>query len=197
MVGRLYRPAGECGFAEKACVSSTTEARARAILRRKVAAKLPKTLDPSEQSIDEFIREAQLAISTYVQLRPMGKALPQSLIDLLRKINRTTERWHRQLSRSPIRLPEIEALRRASDRKARLYARPRGRAVDSRRHGLIDDLRLAYAAACPNNHRGFQPVANVMLTNAMLPVITKHELANFQKQIAKFEQLAVALTPEK
>ena len=169
--------------------------RDRADLKRRIAIifgrGMPKEMSTEDldAAVGEFIDEAQKAIAVFVALKPTGRPMPSVTIALLRKIVRSTERWHRQLthSRPPISLPQLTALRLAADRKAKVYARRRGKSADSVRFGLIGDLFDAYTTACPWGRRGFQPAANVMLASAGLTSITKHELAKLQAQIAEFD----------
>lgn len=171
--------------------------RDRADLERRIAIifgrGMPKEMSSADlhTAVGEFIDEAQKAIAAFVALKPTGRPMPSATIALLRRIARSAERWHRQLirSRPPISLPQLTALRLAADRKAKVYARHRGKSADSVRFGLIGDLFDVYTTACPWGRRGFQPVANAMLASAGLTIITKHELAKVQAQITAFDSV--------
>lgn len=174
--------------------------RDRASLQRKVGMTFgrgaPKDMTRAvlDNAVGEFIDEAERAVSNFIALKPIGKPLPAATIALLRKISLNAERWQRQLERSrpPISLPLLTALRIDASRKVSLYTRRRGKSGDSARHGLVSDLYDAYTTACPWGRRGFQPAANAVMTNAGLPIITKHEMAKLQAQMAEFAAFDVS-----
>lgn len=174
------------------------QSRAHIKLKRKIAdtfgSNSPKTerIGDPDLAIEIFIAEAHAAILSFDAHKVSGVPVPPVTMALLRKIVRYTEHWQRRLERSkpPIRLEQLASLRVAAKKAVELYARPRGKTQNARRHALVADLYDAYTTAWPSRPRGFQPVANAVLKEAALEPLGKHDLSALRKQIKTFTKPA-------
>jgi len=168
------------------------DARTHAVLLRRITAAMPGKRSP--RTLKAFVRAGRRVLVRHGEAAPSGKRLLPGALRLLGRIEQSAERWQSQLSRAGIYMPELRSVQQAAARKARMYARGRGRTRDAHRRGLIGELFQLYATACPTSEesaavalRGFQPVINLVLKDAGLPSVTKHELDALQRQLQQFD----------
>jgi hypothetical protein len=173
------------------------DVRARAELLRKVTAAIPGK--PSPRRVGYVLGKARRVILLHREATPRGIRVSPAVIKLLGRIEQSAERWQNQLVRVGVHMPELRSVQQAAARKTRLYARGRGRPRDARRQGLIGELFQVYATACrtPKESKtvarhGFQRVINLILKDAGLPPVTKHELAALQQQFQQFDSFIPA-----
>jgi len=154
-----------------------------------------------QDAIDRYTATAREAAREFKTFQTIGTPLPASAIAELRAIAKRAASWQEKLHRRwSLRMPELQKLQYAAERKLDLYSRSRGHpSIDSHRTSLIADLYAAYRDARgnpKNSPRDFVKASDALLLSEGLAAITRAEMRALGTEMLKWDRLVDTLQIE-